>query len=81
MLVVGLPVLEFLELLVLSRRLGLVPWSYHNNSAMFRLTYSTETSARVPSLDLGAYQAGDDTLYRSPSFSNGADGNSTEAFI
>lgn len=59
---------------------GSGPWSYHHNSAMFRLTYSTETSARVPSLDLGAYQAGDYTYYRSPSFSNGADGNSTEAY-
>ena len=58
------------------------PWQFHYNSAMFRLTYSTETSSRVPSLDLGAYQAGNDTYfgYRSPSFSNGADGNSTEAY-
>ena len=59
------------------------PWQFHYNSSMFRLTYSTETSSRVPSLDLGAYQAGNDTGmfgWRSPSFSNGADGNSTEAY-
>ena len=55
------------------------PWHYHYCSAMFRLTYSTETSSRVPSINLSSHAA-NNSPFRSASFSNGADGNSTEAY-
>lgn len=59
---------------------GYGPWGNHSNRAMFRLTYSTETSARVPSLNLGTNLNSSAPGGRYASFSNGADGNSSVAY-
>ena len=59
---------------------GYGPWQNHSNSTMFRLTYSTETSARVPSLTLGTNLNGSAPGGRYASFSNGADGNNSVAY-